>query len=161
MSSIELKSSLENILDPLLTGMGFELVDLDWRSEPTGWVLRLYIDKALSGVSIKDCETVSRSVDKALENMKELRHAYALEVSSPGLRRPLRRLNDFTRFKGQKACVELKAPLPGTQQRVFHTILGGADPADGKVWLEEETGKRFAVSLEAIEKAALEPEIKV
>src|SRR5262249_48380089 len=78
------------IAGPLITGMGMELVDVEFLHERDSWILRLFIDKS-GGVGLEDCETVSRAVETPLEVEDIVEHAYHLEVSSPGLVRPLKK----------------------------------------------------------------------
>lgn len=100
----------------LLPPMGLELFDVQFRREGHGWVLRLFIDRE-DGVSLDDCSMVSRQISDYLDVEDMIEQSYHLEVSSPGLERPLRHLGDFKRYCGQKARVKLREPIGG--QRVF------------------------------------------
>ena len=90
--------------DELLPSMGLELFDIQFRREGHGWVLRLFIDRE-EGVSLEDCSLVSREISDYLDVEDVIEQSYFLEVSSPGLERPLRSLEDFKRFCGQKARI--------------------------------------------------------
>jgi len=125
--NIGVKRIVERIQDyaePLIEDMGLELVDVQFRREGHGWVLRIFIDRE-GGVVIDHCVQVSRALSAWLEVEDLIDHAYHLEVSSPGLERPLKKEEDFERFSGRKARVKLKKPLDG--QRVFTGILEGIE----------------------------------
>lgn len=111
-------------LGPVLSAHAIELVDVEWLTDRVGWTLRVTIERAGAGpaapgfgVTLEDCVDVSRDVSALLDQDEELipQH-YHLEVSSPGLDRPLRSLADFTRFVGQTAKVKLKRPAPDGQK---------------------------------------------
>ena len=119
---------------PLLADMGMELVEVEFRRESGGWVLRLYIDRD-GGVSVEDCAQVSREVSVFLDVEDMIDHAYNLEVSSPGLERPLRKAEDFARFAGRRVRVKMAAPLEG--RRVFTGTLRGMEAEDVVVELDE------------------------
>jgi ribosome maturation factor RimP len=106
------------LLEPVLVRDGFELVEVEWLREGGPWVLRLYVDRQ-GGVTIDDCQAVSRTIEPILDAEGFIEPAYNLEVSSPGLDRPLRKPQDFERFAGQRARVKTYAPvesLPTTAQ---------------------------------------------
>ena len=124
----------EDFAEPLLPSMGLELVDVQFRREGHGWVLRLFID-AEEGVTLDHCADVSREVSHFLDVEDLIDHAYHLEVSSPGLERPLRSLGDFQRFPGKKARVRLHESLDG--QKVFVGIIGQATEESIHLDLEE------------------------
>jgi ribosome maturation factor RimP len=102
--------------EELLPSMGLELFDVQFRREGHGWVLRLYIDRE-DGVSLDDCSMVSRELSDYLDVEDIIEQSYHLEVSSPGLERPLRNLDEFKRFRGRKARIKLRESIGG--QRVF------------------------------------------
>ncbi len=133
----------------MLADFGMELVEVQFRRERHGWVLRLYIDKP-GGVTVDDCAAVSREMSSYLEVEDLISHRYHLEVSSPGLERPLRKEADFVRFTGRKARIRLREPVDG--QRVFVGILEGVE--DTAVVLAVE-GKRRCFALSAIDRARL------
>lgn len=115
---------VETFVEPLLDEIGCELVDIEFCREGHGWVLRLYIDKN-GGVSLGDCSSVSRQVSHYLEVDDPVAHPYHLEVSSPGLERPLKKTEDFIRFAGRKGRIKMREPIDGG--RVFAGVLGGMD----------------------------------
>jgi ribosome maturation factor RimP len=102
--------------EELLPSMGLELFDVQFRREGHGWVLRLFIDRE-DGVSLDDCSMVSREISDYLDVEDIIEQSYHLEVSSPGLERPLRNLDEFKRFCGKNARIKLRESLGG--QRVF------------------------------------------
>ena len=131
-----------------LEGLGYELVDLE--SSRSG-LLRVFIDSP-RGISLDDCERVSKHLTRlfAVEGIEYER----LEVSSPGLDRPLKRLEDFARFRGQKVSVKLKLPIAG--QRRFEGVISGVE--EGRVVLEIE-GTRQHIGFEDIDRARLVPDV--
>ena len=129
--------------------MGYELVDL--QASNGGRLLRLFIDKP-GGVDIDDCAALSRQLSRVLE--VEGVDYERLEVSSPGLDRPLRKAQDFVRFAGQKADVRMRTP-DATGRRRFVGVLKGAD--EGRVSMELD-GQTVALALEDIDRARLVPE---
>ncbi|MFH1823896.1 MAG: ribosome maturation factor RimP [Candidatus Firestonebacteria bacterium] len=105
-------SKIKNLILPSLNELGIELYDIEYKRESTGWVLRLYIDKELK-VNIGDCETVSKCVSSLLDSNDLLDEGYHLEVSSPGLDRPLKTEKDFLRCKGLEVKIFTHAPISG------------------------------------------------
>ena len=101
MNRSEYEKRTEELLLPILAGQGFELVDVEFVKEGSSWYLRSYIDKP-GGISIDDCETVSRALEKALDEEDFIAEAYVLEVSSPGLGRPLKKEKDYVRNEGRE-----------------------------------------------------------
>jgi ribosome maturation factor RimP len=138
---------LQGLLEKTLAGLGYELVDLERSAK--GALLRIYIDK-LGGITVDDCALVSNHLSRlfTVENVAYDR----LEVSSPGLDRPLRTAPDFARFAGQQAKVKLRVPLEG--QRNFVGVLRGCEA--GKVSFEVE-GRLLSFDLGNVDKARLIP----
>ena len=137
-------------MEPALTGLGYELVDV--QASNGGRMLRLFIDKP-GGITVEDCATVSRHLTRllAVEGIDYER----LEVSSPGLDRPLRKGADFARFAGHKAEVRMRTP-DATGRRRFVGVLRGAQ--DGQVEMDLE-GNKVQLKLEDVERARLVPEL--
>ena len=142
-------TAVRNFVGPVMDDMGLELVEVQFRRESGGWILRLFIDRE-GGVTVDDCASVSRQVSSHLEVEDCIDHAYSLEVSSPGLERPLKRKEDFIRFSGRKARVKLKEPVDG--QRVFLGILG---PVDGDTLTLDIEGRQMKIALDAVQRARL------
>lgn len=141
---------LHHLIDITVTGLGYELVDLEL--SPRGRVLRLFIDKAdkVSGIDVEDCALVSNQLSRvlAVENVDYDR----LEVSSPGLDRVLKKPADFERFAGAEVNLKLRLPMSG--RRNFNGVLRGVQ--DGKVRLAIDTGE-LELDLGNIDKARLVP----
>ncbi|HZM33167.1 MAG TPA: ribosome maturation factor RimP [Burkholderiales bacterium] len=143
---------MEELIAPVVAGMGYELVDL--RASNGGRLLRLFIDKA-GGVGVEDCAAVSRQLTRVLE--VEGVDYERLEVSSPGLDRPLRKASDFARFVGHKADVRMRTP-DATGRRRFVGVLRGAE--GDRVSLEVEgSGQTVALAIGDIDRARLVPNL--
>lgn len=140
---------LEDLLELTLNGMGYELVDVEQLSH--GKLIRVYVDKE-GGITIDDCVAISNHLSRLLtvENVDYDR----LEVSSPGLDRPLKKERDFLRFVGETVKLKLRVPLQG--QRNFMGVLREVN--DGILRLEVE-GKLFDLDMHNIGKARLVPKL--
>ncbi|MBS3809176.1 MAG: ribosome maturation factor RimP [Desulfobacterales bacterium] len=113
-----------------------ELIHVEYRREPGGWVLRLFIEKP-GGVSIEDCTTISRQLGDLLDIKLDADFPYTLEVSSPGPQRPLSKKSDFTRFAGSNVRIRTSTPLGG--QKNFKGVLEGFDDDKIRLTLNQET----------------------
>jgi ribosome maturation factor RimP len=140
----------ENVIEPVVNGMGYELVDL--QSSNGGRLLRLFIDKP-GGIGVEDCAAVSRQLSRVFE-VEGLDYD-RLEVSSPGLDRPLRKTSDFERFAGQKAEVRMRTPGEGGRKKYVGVLRGATE---GQLRLELETGV-VVLALAEMERAKLVPEL--
>ncbi len=127
----------EEILMPIVEEYGFELVDVEYVKEGSTWYLRAYIDKP-GGITIDDCETVSRRLSDILDEKDYIEDAYILEVSSPGLGRPLRKEKDYKRSLGEE--VEIRTYRMIDKQKEFTGILRSYD--EKTVTIEEEGSLR-------------------
>ncbi len=160
------KHTILEIAEPVCAAHGVELVDVQWSSDRGGAVLRVLIDREDaaevgpdsgdplgSGVSIDDCQRVSRDLSTALDVHERVVPAgrYRLEVSSPGLDRPLVKKRDFERFVGQDVKVQTRAPLAGTTDR--HKVQGVLRGLDGDVVKIEENKTTHSVRFDDIVKA--------
>ncbi len=105
--------SVRRLVEPVLVRDGYELVEVEWLRAGSRWTLRLFIDRP-GGVNIDDCQLVSRTIEPILDVEDLIEPAYDLEVSSPGVNRPLRKPQDFDRFAGERAHVKTYAPVEGT-----------------------------------------------
>lgn len=143
---------LIEMLQPLVEELGYEFVGLEYSANPKSSVLRIYIDKE-AGIAVEDCETVSREVAALLDVEDPIRGHYNLEISSPGLDRPLFSLEHFVQFLGEEAKVTLFAPEDG--RRKFKGVITAVE--DGSVRLEAE-GQSFVASFDNIAKARLVPD---
>jgi ribosome maturation factor RimP len=154
------------LAEPYVRDAGFDLIEVQCGREPSGWVVRLFIDTPASAdagaataagqngkVGLDDCERVSRDVSAALDVADSIPHAYQLEVSSPGLDRPLRRERDFARFVGESARIRLIDGVEG--RRNFHGTLRSAK--DGRVEIACD-GRSYEIPIDDIQKANLVPD---
>jgi ribosome maturation factor RimP len=119
---MEIINRVTTLISPILLDEGLELVDLEYRREATGWVLRLYIDKE-EGVTLGDCARISREVGRLLDVENPFTTPYALEVSSPGLRRTLKTEKDFLKYPNH--TIRVKTVTPIEKQRNFRGQLQG------------------------------------
>ena len=103
---------IERLIEPVLAEMGIELVDMEFSSEQNRRILRIYADRP-TGINLDDCAMVSREIGNLLDVKDLLQNRFVLEVSSPGLNRPLKRKKDFLRVIGQKIKVKTAVPLKG------------------------------------------------
>jgi ribosome maturation factor RimP len=148
----KLLEEVRQVIEPLLQSQGFELVDLEYQREPQGWVLRIYLDRE-GGVTLDDCAEVSGEIGAVLEVKDVIPNPYVLEVSSPGLTRPLKKPEDFNKFNNRLVKIKLYEPLEG-RKNFKGTLLG----LEGeKVRLEIE-GRVYELPLQGIAKANLEIE---
>lgn len=139
---------------PVLSAVGLELVDVQFRPEEIGWVLRFFIDKP-GGFGLTDCQEWSDRLGQVVDECGLVSRSYSLEVSSPGLARPLKKQEDFERFKGIDAFIKTSAPI-GTQ-RNFHGRIEGLD-GDRLVLLDRTSGL-VRIPLSDIASAKLDPVI--
>ena len=148
----ELEAKLISMVEPLLAREGYELVAVEVLGSGNGTILRLYIDKQ-GGVSLDDCASVSEAVSAMLDVEDPIETQYNLEVSSPGLDRPLRKLTDYTRFAGRNAKLKTFGPIEGAGSRkVFVGKLMGADDQTAIIEVE---GTTYRVPHASIAKAHL------
>src|SRR5207248_2968825 len=136
---------------------GLDIFDVQFRREARGMVLRIQIDRPGTGrpedgVSVEDCAAVSRDLSAVLDVEDVVPTAYVLEVSSPGLDRPLRQSGDYERFTGRRAKVVMREAVDG--QMFFKGRLGGVEA--GHVLIDADDGRRHRVPLGAITRANLE-----
>lgn len=143
---------LNELLQPLVEDLGYEFVGLEYNSNPKHAVLRIYIDHE-NGVGIDDCETVSRETAALLDVKDPIRSHYNLEVSSPGLDRPLFTPEQYRKFSGCVAQVNLFAPQDG--RRKFSGPILGADESSIRI---EQDGSEVVLELSNIVKAKLVPD---
>ena len=128
----------EELLEPILADMNFELVDVEYVKEAGTWYLRSYIDKP-GGITVDDCEAVSRQFSDRLDQEDYIEDSYIMEVSSPGLDRPLKKEKDFERNLGRE--VEIRTYRPIEKEKEFYGILKAYD--DNSVTIEGEDRGRM------------------
>lgn len=156
------REAIEKVLLPIAAAHHCEIVSFDFRREPIGWVLRVYVEnlghdprKAIGGVTLETCAKISRDVSTTLDVVELIDHAYNLEVSSPGLNRPLSRREDYARFVGVRAEVQLREPIAAYPKRkVFRgELLALRDGAS--VELREDDLGEVTLPFDGIGKAHL------
>ena len=164
-ASKDIPSIIEELAEPILTGSGLELVETQFRQEKKGLVLRLFIDRVpggeegtgarplASGVTLDDCVEVSRELGRLLDVEEVIEGSYTLEVSSPGLDRPLKKPKDFERFSGRVVKVKTAGP---EGRRTYKGRLVGL--YDGVIKLDSEGGG-LEIPLETTQRVQLEPEV--
>ena len=157
------RAALLRVLEPVAIAHGAELVDVEFRPEHGGWVLRVFVEKAGAAerslstrdaaISLELCANVSRDLSPALDVVDLIPHAYRLEVSSPGIERPLRTERDFLRFTGHKVRLKRQPASGGSSgERVVVGLIEGV--VDGRLRVVE--GKRaHEIPLSGIESARL------
>ena len=142
---------LFGLLEPVVSGLGYELLDVEIGTSGRSALVRVYIDRTDGGaIGLDDCERTSRAIGTALEEADSVSNDYQLEVSSPGFDRPLRTAAHFERFAGSEARIELALPLEG--RRRFKGRLGPV--SDGMLTIEVDR-KEWKLPLAGISKARL------
>ena len=144
-------SSVKELAAPILADNNIELVDIEYKMEMGRRVLRLFIDKE-GGITLADCESVSREVSAILDVKDIMPHSYSLEVSSPGIDRPLVKKDDFLKYKNKKARIKTKTPIQG--RRNFSIVIEGFKDED--VVVRDSENRILEIPIENIEKAKLE-----
>jgi ribosome maturation factor RimP len=148
-----LRDTLAALLTPLVEGLGYELWELEYSPGRGSGLLRVYID-AEPGITLDDCERVSRAVSEVLDAEDPIPGQYTLEVSSPGLERPLRTAGQFARFAGETVYVETAQAIEG--RRRFRGSLAAVGAGTIEVDVD---GRRWTLPLSAIRKAHLAPQL--
>jgi ribosome maturation factor RimP len=149
---------VEQLLLPVVEDLGLELVDIEYQREERGWVLRVYLDKD-GGINLDECAQASREFSTLLDVEDIIGTVYNLEVSSPGLERPLKKLADFERFAGEpakiKTCRACDPDGRGQNRKTFSGVLQGV--RDGQVVLlqSDKKGGEVVLDLKDIDKANL------
>ncbi len=147
-------NALNELIEPIADEMGFELVDIEYLSQYGRWILRIYLDK-VGGITLDDCARASREIG-AIIDVKDIFHRkYVLEVSSPGLNRPLRKEEDFINAIGKKVKIKLDTPLNG--RRNFTGYLQRFSGGTLYIELEDDL---VPIPLKYIKKANLEYEFE-
>ena len=143
----------EELLEPIVAEQGFELVDVEYVKEAGNWYLRAYIDKP-GGITVDDCEVVSRRFSDILDEKDYIEDSYIFEVSSPGLGRPLKKEKDFIRSVGQE--VEIRTYRAINRQKEFVGILKEFDQNTVTISYEDDSTQTFEKSEIALIRLALD-----
>lgn len=141
---------VSKLVQPTIEQFGYELIETEYLNEHGKWILRLYIDSE-SGITLSDCEKVSRAVSAILDVDDVVPARYNLEVSSPGIPRPVRREEDFIKYKGAVVKIRMSKEFAG--RRNFTGVITGVE--DGSVCINEG-GKAIRIPIENIHKARLQ-----
>ena len=134
----EYEEKTEQLLEPVVSGLGFELVDVEYVKEGGTWYLRAYIDKE-GGITVNDCEAVARRMNDLLDEEDYIEESYVFEVSSPGLGRPLKKEKDYIRSMGKD--VEIRTYRAVNRQKEFIGALKAY--TDDTVTIETEDGEEM------------------
>ncbi len=138
MTKRQIESVCEELVLPIIEERGFELVDVEYVKEGSNYYLRVYADKE-GGITIDDCVEVSRALNPKLDAYdKEFKEPYILEVSSPGLLRPLKKDKDFARNVGKMVEIKLFKPLDESKNKEFEAELKGYDDKTITVLSEDD-----------------------
>ena len=150
----EVEKKVKEVVEPVIRGLGFKLFDVEFKPEGRGWVLRIIADKE-GGITIKDCEEISRKVSALLDVEDIIPFSYLLEITSPGLTRPLTKVEHYDFFKGRLVKLILKEPVEGKREVVGYI----EDVKNGIIDIrEKEKGKVLHIPFSAIAKGRLEIE---
>ena len=134
ISESETIEKIEHILAPILAEYDLELIDIEFRPSGKRWLLRVYIEKQ-GGVTISYCERVNRELGRTLDVEDIIEHPYTLEVSSPGLTRPLKNLKDFERYLGRQCKIVTSEPVEGRNDFTGEIVATTGDAVElrGKI----------------------------
>lgn len=144
------EAKTEELIQPLIDSRGFELVDVEFVKEGSDWYLRVYIDKD-GGISVNDCEDISRAFNEILDREDYISEQYIFEVSSPGLTKPLKKEKDYKRSIGKLVDVKLYKPLEKVKE--LTGVLKDFDNAT--VTIETDSGEHKTIDRTNIAKISL------
>lgn len=147
------ESKTEELLEPIVAEAGFELVDVEYVKEAGTWYLRAYIDKP-GGITVDDCEMISRKFSDILDEKDYIEDSYIFEVSSPGLGRPLKKEKDFQRSLGEDVEIRTYRPIEG--QKEFEGVLKAFEKNTVTIAYEDETEQVFQRNEIALIRLALD-----
>jgi len=156
MVKMDVVARVTELVAPLAASLGLELVEVEYRQEGRQMVLRLFIDRE-GGVTLDDCASISRELTEILDVEDFIHGHYNLEVSSPGINRPLKQAADYERFTGKLVKIRTFEPLAddaGNKRKTFQGILLGLE--GGLVRLNLTEGQTAGIPLEKVAKANLE-----
>lgn len=152
---MSVRDELNRLIRPAVEALGYEFVGLEYVSNPKNRLIRIYIDREPEGISVDDCAEVSGEVSALLDVEDPVSGQYSLEVSSPGIERPLFEPEHYRRFVGEEAVVHLHAPIE--RRRKFRGRIVEAD--DARVVLEVD-GDPVALDFADIRRANLKPDME-
>ena len=149
MGKTSIYQSVADLIKPTLEGNGIELVDVEYKKTGKIWALRVFIDKN-QGVTVHDCQELSREIEDLIEIHELIDDHYVLEVSSPGLDRPLKKAADFLRNKGKRIQIKTYSPINNKKENAGTVI----DFVNGTLFLEDKKNI-LKISLTEIAQAKL------
>jgi ribosome maturation factor RimP len=152
----EIYNLIRKVTEPILEASGMELIKVEILTKEKGRILRLYIDKE-GGVNLDDCVKISKQINPVLDVEDIIHGSYVLEVSSPGLDRPLVREKDFLKYKGKLVKIQIKEPIDNRRNYKGKIV----DVKEGILMLNIEEGITVELPLFLIIKAKLIPEFKL
>jgi ribosome maturation factor RimP len=154
LSKKEVLAKVQELVLPIIAERDLELFDLELAEEPAGWFLRVFVD-AEGGVDVETCAEVSEVLSEKLDLIEGLPEPYTLEVSSPGIERPLRKRSDYERFLGQRIYVKSYAPvnLPGGKKA--KELTGRLVAVEDEEIVLESARRQVRIALSSIAKAHL------
>lgn len=150
MGKSSICQSIAELIEPMVRNQSLELVDVEYKKEGKNWYLRVYLDKE-QGITVKDCQSLSHQIEDLIEVEAIVSNPFILEVSSPGLNRPLKTERDFLRNKNRQIIVTTFSPV--NNKKNFHGMI--KDFKDQTLYLDED-GNPLEIPLEKIAKAKLE-----
>ncbi len=145
----QLVDEIWKLLDPVIAARGMEILEIEYRRESIGWVLRIFLDSE-RGVTVEDCADISRIAGDLLDVADFIGKPYHLEISSPGVNRPLRKLEQFRKYIGD--IIEVRTGSPIENRRNFKGVL---TDATAEVVTVECDGKSYSIPKPLIERARL------
>lgn len=148
------KVEVEKAIKPILERMNLELVNIEFKKEPRGFVLRIFLDKE-GGIDLDTITQASEAISAVLDLIEPISGRYTLEVSSPGVERPLNKPENFKRFVGERVEIRTEEPVAG--RRKFTGILTGAKQENFTVRCDET---EYEITYKNVLKAHLKPELK-
>ena len=159
VSVAQITERVEVLVEPILNELGFELVAVEYQREEHGWVLRFLLDRD-GGITLDECAMASREISTLLDVEDVIGTAFFLEVSSPGIDRPLKKIEDFVRFAGQLAKIKTVMAIDpdgsGRKRKTFVGTLNGFSAGQVLMTLKEKNAPQIKIDLEQIDRANLE-----
>lgn len=152
MAKTKIVEQVEEIITPCVQESGLELVDVEFVKEGGSWYLRIYIDKP-GGIGLEDCGRLSQKIDRLLDEKDPIPQSYYLEVSSPGIERPLKKISDYNRFAGELALITTFVPFDGKKK-----ITGRITAARGDDIVIDSDGKELSIPFRQVASARLKVE---
>jgi len=149
----DVAQKVEKIAEPIINNLGYKLVDVEFASEQGRLVLRLSIDKEGGGMTIDDCELISRAVEDVIEAEGAVGMRYNLEVSSPGLDRPLKTKKDFEKYRGKEIRLKTREPIEGRSN--YKGVIEGLE--GDKIYMIVD-GMKLEIPIDLVSKARLVPD---